>query len=121
MSASRFQIRPLGCRGLSYGSLEVSLKAKTLQVSPHAGSHWRAFFEGPNQMTRHEALGMTRTKNQYMKIVPHMSVERMVAFFLDGTPLLESENAHLSQCLPCKRAMIQAASSELQERYSRSA
>lgn len=48
--------------------------------------------------------------------IPHVPVERLVAFIVDSHPLNDAEHAHLIRCEDCRREMVHAASEELRKR-----
>jgi hypothetical protein len=47
---------------------------------------------------------------------PHLSIERSVAFLLDGAELTPEEYAHLLSCDACRHEMVHAAAKELDKR-----
>jgi hypothetical protein len=47
---------------------------------------------------------------------PHVTIDRAVAFLLDGLKLTPDEDAHLIKCDECRRAMVEAASKAIDER-----
>jgi hypothetical protein len=47
---------------------------------------------------------------------PHLSIDRSVAFLLDGVDLTPEEYSHLLGCDACRREMVHAASKELDKR-----
>ena len=46
----------------------------------------------------------------------HVTIDRAVAFLLDGLKLTPDEDAHLIRCDACRRAMVDAASKAIDER-----